>query len=199
MILSHNGRSPDIHPEAFVAPDATICGNVRIGAGARIMHGARVVAESGAIDIGRNTIIMQNAVVRATTADCRIGSSVLIGPTAHIVSATVEDEVFLATGTSIFHNSTIGTRSVVRIHGVVHVNTELAPDSVVPIGWVAVGAPAKLFSADQAEALWAEQAPLKFTLTAYGIDQPLNTCLPTVTQRVSERLASHAEDRVLGD
>ena len=108
----------------------------------------------------------------------------------------IEDEVFLATGTSIFHASRIGARSVVRIHGVVHVNTHLAPETVVPIGWVAVGNPAELFSTDQAEELWAVQEPLKFSKTVYGIDQSLNTCLKAVTRVVSDRLRPHTEDVV---
>jgi len=197
MLIMHNGKSPKIHNEAYIAPDVTICGDVTIGAGARIMHGARVVAEGGKVEIGDEVIVMQNAVVRATaTHDCRIASNVLIGPTAHVVGATIEEEVFLATGTSIFHGSRIGTKSVVRIHGVVHVNTHLVAGSVVPIGWVAAGSPAELFSTDRADALWAAQEPLKFARTVYGTDQPLNTCMKQVTQAVSERLGSHVTDSI---
>ena len=197
MLIAHDQKKPQVHPEAYVAPDATVCGDVAIDAGARIMHGARIVAEGGRIEIGRDTIVMQNAVVRSTaTHDCLIAENVLIGPTAHLVGTTVEKEAFLATGTSIFHGSRIGSRSVVRINAVVHVNTELSPKSVVPIGWVAVGKPAKLFSTDQDEELWAEQAPLKFTKTAYGVDVPLNECLAEVTEIVSNRLAGHKDDVV---
>ncbi len=198
MLITHNARSPIIASEAYVAPDATICGDVSIGQGSRIMHGARIIAEGGRVEIGENVIVMQNAVIRSTLAhNCVIGSSVLIGPTAHVVGAVVEDEVFLATGTSIFHASRIGSRSVVRINGVVHVNTHLAPETQVPIGWVAVGNPAQLFSPDQAEELWAVQEPLKFALTAYGIDQPLYTCLKEATSAVSRRLKSHIVDTVV--
>ena len=195
MFITHAGKSPQIDSEAFCAPDATICGAVSIGKGSRIMHGARIIAEGGKIVIGNNVIIMQNAVVRSTsTHNCIIGSSVLIGPTAHIVGATIENEVFLATGTSIFHGSHIGAQSVVRIHGVVHVNTHLAAKTSVPIGWVAVGNPAQLFSTDQAEELWAVQEPLNFAKTVYGVDQPLNACLSYVTSSVSDKLETHLMD-----
>lgn len=41
MILSHLGRAPQIDKDAFIAPDATICGDVRLGAGVRVMHCGR--------------------------------------------------------------------------------------------------------------------------------------------------------------
>ncbi len=195
MLLMHGKKSPKVHKDAYIAPDATICGDVTIGAGARVMHGARIVAEGGRVDIGDEVIVMQNAVIRSTgTHDCLIATNALVGPTAHVVGATIEFEVFLATGTAIFHGSRIGAKSVVRIHGIVHVNTHLAAGTVVPIGWVAAGKPAELFSTDQADALWAVQEPLKFTRTAYGIDEPLNRCMKQVTRIVSDRLSTHRAD-----
>src|ERR1700679_339567 len=67
MIIEHAGRSPRIDPTAWVAPDATLCGDVVLGPGARVLHGARLIGEAcGRISIGRETIVMENAVVRAT-------------------------------------------------------------------------------------------------------------------------------------
>ena len=58
-----------------LAPDATLCGHVTIGPGVRILHGARLIGEAGgAIRIGRDGIIMENAVIRASTKHpCTIG------------------------------------------------------------------------------------------------------------------------------
>ena len=66
MLLTHLGRSPHVEPTAYVAPTATVCGDVAIGAHCRIMHGASIVAEGGRIEIGECCIIMENAVVRST-------------------------------------------------------------------------------------------------------------------------------------
>ncbi len=198
MIIEHLGKTPEIHKSAYVAPDATVCGEVSIADGARIMHGARIIAEGGVIKIGANAIIMENAVVRSTVShDCTIGDHSLVGPTAHIVGSTIEEDVFLATGTAIFHGSRIGARSVVRIHGTVHVNTVLPEESMVPIGWIAAGNPAQNFSPDQHEALWKVQKPLNFTQTAYGLDVVLNQNMAKVTTAVSGRLGTHSEDRVV--
>ena len=196
MRLSHLGKVPHVHPDAWVAPDATLCGDVRLGAGARVMHGARLVAEGGSIEIGPETIVLENAVLRATADhDCRIGAHVLIGPGAHVVGATLEDEVFIASGAAIFHGARVGRGSVVRIHAVVHVTSHLPPGSTVPIGWIACGNPAELFSPDRHEDLWRAQEPLNFTRTAYGIEPPLGPAMAKVTAKMSERLAGHREDR----
>lgn len=67
MLMTHAGRQPRIDPTAWIAPDATVCGDVTIGPGARVMHGARVIGEAGGtVRIGRECIVMENAVVRAS-------------------------------------------------------------------------------------------------------------------------------------
>ncbi|WP_353809853.1 hypothetical protein [Agromyces sp. SYSU T00194] len=98
-----------------------------------------------------------------------IGDAVLVGPHAHVNGARVEDEVFLATGAALFPGSRIGTGSEVRIHGVVQVNSTLAPGTVVPIGWIAAGTPAELFAPDRHDDLWAVQRELDFPGTVYGV------------------------------
>jgi len=157
MILSYEEQSPSIDPDAWVAQDATVCGDVTIGAGSRIMHGARLVAEAGgSIHIGRNCIVFENAVIRATSRhDCSIGDYCIVGPNSHVVGAQIDDEVFVATGAAVFHGAQIGRGSEVRINGTVHLRTRLEPGSTVPIGWVAVGDPAEILSSDQHEAIWA--------------------------------------------
>lgn len=145
MILSYEERSPSIDPDAWVAEDATVCGDVTIGAGSRIMHGARLVAEAGgSIRIGRNCIVFENAVIRATSRhDCSVGDHCIVGPNSHVVGGRIDAEVFVATGAAVFHGAQIGQGSEVRINGTVHLRTRLEPGSTVPIGWVAVAGSAR--------------------------------------------------------
>jgi carbonic anhydrase/acetyltransferase-like protein (isoleucine patch superfamily) len=199
MIIAHLGRTPVIDPDAWVAPDATVCGDVTIAAGARIMHGARVIAEGGAIAIGRSSIVMENAVVRSTTDhDCFIADHVLVGPCTHVVGAAVEDEVFLATGSAVFHGSHVGRGSEVRIHAVVHLRTRLEAGATVPVGWIACGDPAQLFSPDRHDDLWVVQKSLDFPRTAYGLDRDMPDIMRRITERMSERLGTHRQDRPAG-
>jgi carbonic anhydrase/acetyltransferase-like protein (isoleucine patch superfamily) len=189
MLMARGGKAPAIDAAAWVAPDATVCGDVQVGAGARIMHGARVIAEGGGIRIGANTIVMENAVIRATARHgCAIGDHCLIGPQTHVAGAVIEDEVFVATGASIFHGAKIGTGAEVRINGVVHIRTVLEPGATVPIGWVAVGNPAKILPADQHDAIWAEQGPLNFPQWVYGLDRTTPELMKAITRRLSEEL-----------
>ncbi|AQQ07902.1 transferase (plasmid) [Roseibium algicola] len=190
MSTSEGNASPFIDPDAWVAPDATVAGDVRICAGSRIMNGARLVAEGGStIRVGRNCIVLENAVIRATSRhDCKIGDHCLIGPNTHVVGAEIEDEVFIATGAAVFHGAQVGHGSEVRVNGTVHLRTRLEPGSTVPIGWVAVGDPARILSADQHEAIWTIQKPLDFPGFVYGVDRNAPDVMKTITQRLSESL-----------
>jgi carbonic anhydrase/acetyltransferase-like protein (isoleucine patch superfamily) len=195
MLIEHLGKSPVVDPTAYVAPNAVVCGDVAVGAGARIMFGAQIIAEGGSIKIGQECIIMENAVLRSSAAhSLTVGSNCLIGPNAHVVGSTIEDEVFLATGSAVFHGSHIGAGAEVRINGVVHLKTHVAPGATVPIGWVAVGNPAQLFPASEHEAIWKIQEPLNFPLTVYGFERT-EASMIKITQRLSVALGSHVDDK----
>ncbi|HZM75325.1 MAG TPA: hypothetical protein VFC19_06340 [Candidatus Limnocylindrales bacterium] len=173
---------------AWVSPDATVSGDVTLGPGTRVMPGARIVAEAGgAITIGQSCIVLENAVIRATGRHpCVIGDHCLIGPHAHIVGATLADQVFIATGASVFHGASLGKGCEVRVNGTVHLRTTLDPGIAVPIGWVAVGT--KILSPDKHEEIWAEQQPLDFPGYVYGVERDTPDAMVRITQRLSEAL-----------
>ncbi len=197
VLLSHNGKNPQVHASAYVAPTATLCGDISIGPGCRIMHGASIIAEGGKITIGEQCIVFENAVVRSNTDHpVFIGKYCLIGPNAHVAGCTIEDEVFIATGAAIFHGARLGKGSEIRIHSVVHLNSCLEPGVVVPIGWIAVGNPARLFSPDRHEEIWGIQKLLNFPLTVYGFDRP-EASMKKITRRLSDNLGSHIDDSII--
>ncbi len=199
MRFEHLGAQPRIHPDAVVAPTAIVSGDVTIGAGCQVLHGAVITAEGGPVTLGDEVIVMENALIRASSANAvHIGSHVLVGPMASVSGATVADEVFLATGTRIFNGARIGARSEVRINAVVHVRTVLPPESVVPIGWVAVGDPVQVLSPDRHEEIWALQHDLDFPGYVFGLDRDTPDLMVQLTQRYGSSLARHAGDRLLG-
>jgi len=108
--------------------------------------------------------------------------------------ATVGDEVFLATGTRVFNGARIGERSEVRINAVVHLRSVLPPDSVVPIGWVAVGDPAQILPAERHEQIWAAQKELDFPGYVFGIDRETPDLMVQLTERYGRSLARHERD-----
>ncbi|MGD6747615.1 gamma carbonic anhydrase family protein [Streptomyces sp. BH106] len=198
MLIEHRGKRPVVPDSAYVAPSAVLCGAVVLGERARVLHGAVLTAEDGEVRTGRDVVVMENALVRGRAQHPAVlGDSVLIGPHAHINGARVEDEVFAATGVSMFPGAVAGTRSELRINSVLHVNSRLSPDTVVPIGWIAAGDPARLFSPDRHDELWAEQEGLDFPGTVYGV--PRGTPMREVMERQTDFYGAHLDDRPLPD
>jgi gamma-carbonic anhydrase len=197
MVIEHRGRRPVVPDSAYVAPSTVLCGAVVLGERTRVLHGAVLTAEDGEVRLGADVVVMENALVRGRAAHpAVVGDAVLIGPHAHVNGATVEDEVFVATGVSIFPGAVAGTRSELRINSVLHVNSRLAADTVVPIGWIAAGDPAQLFSPDRHEELWEMQRELDFPGTVYGV--PRGTSMRDVMARQVEFYGKHRNDRVPG-
>jgi gamma-carbonic anhydrase len=195
MLVEHRGRRPEVHESAWVAPTAVICGDVRIGAGARVLFNAVVTAEDGRVGIGERCVVMEHALVRGRAAHpVEIGADVLIGPHAHVNGARIGAEAFIATGAALFPGATVGARAEVRIHGVVHVNSAVPDYGLVPIGWIAVGD--EVFAPDRHEEIWAIQRELDFPGTVYGEPRG-DDLMARVMPRQSAWLGAHRDDRVL--
>lgn len=197
MQFRHQDRQPQIDPSATVAPTAVLVGNVRIGPHTVVSHGAILNAEDGMIEIGATCVVMENAVIKASRrAPVLIANHVLVGPRAYLSGCTVRDEVFLATGTTVFNHAVIGERAEIRINGVVHLRTVLPADATVPIGWVAVGDPAKILPPDRHDEIWAAQKPLDFPKTVFGVDRPPagESIMPQIMPRYCRALARHRDD-----
>jgi carbonic anhydrase/acetyltransferase-like protein (isoleucine patch superfamily) len=196
MLLEHRGRRPVVPESAYVAPSAVLCGAVVLADGSRVLHGAVLTAENGEVHVGRNSVVMENALVRGRADHpATIGDSVLIGPHAHVNGARIEDEVFVATGVSLFPGSVAGHGAELRINSVLQVNSRLEPGAVLPIGWIAAGDPAQLFSPNRHEELWEVQRTLDFPGTVYGV--PRGTPMTEIMARQSQYYAAHQQDRLL--
>jgi carbonic anhydrase/acetyltransferase-like protein (isoleucine patch superfamily) len=200
LLIEHCGKSPHIDRSAYIAPNAVISGDVTIGAHSRVLFGAVATAEGGPVVIGENCIIMETAVLRGTPRHkLQLGHHVLVGPRAYLTGCTVENSVFLATGATIFNGAHIGERSEVRINGVVHLLTRLPPDSLVPIGWIAVGDPAIIRAPKNHDEIWAVQQTLNFPKVVWGLERAPEgeTIMPEITTQYAKALARHLDDRIL--
>ena len=124
MLLEHRGKRSKVHESAYVAPTATLSGDVTVGENSRVLFGAVLTAEGGPIEIGTKCVVMENAVIRGTKRHpAKIGNNVLVGPRAHLTGCTVQDNAFLATGSTVFNAARITAGAEVRINGVVHIRT----------------------------------------------------------------------------
>ncbi len=200
MIIRHEGKEPKIDGTAYIAPNATICGDVSIGKGSRIMFGAQIIAESNPISIGENCIVLENAVIRAAGAGkLTIGNNCLIGPNAHLASCEIADEVFVATGASIFHGARVGSGAEIRINAIVHLKTHFPEGEVLPIGWIALGNPVRMFAPKDHKEIWEIQQSLNFPDLVYGLGErdDLRNTNKALCKTMSERLGTHRDDEIV--
>jgi carbonic anhydrase/acetyltransferase-like protein (isoleucine patch superfamily) len=196
MLVEHRGRAPVIDPSAYVAPTAVVCGDVRVGPEARVLFGAVVSAEDGQVAIGARCVVMEHALVRARSAHpVRLEDDVLVGPHAHVNGSVVGAGSFLATGSALFPGSRLGRDVEVRIHGVVHVNSALGDGALVPIGWIAVGDPARVLPPGAHHDIWEIQRELDFPGTVYGL--PRDAPGRARMERQAAWFGAHRDDRAL--
>lgn len=112
MILSSGTKKPKIHPSTYVAPTATISGDVTVGADCAILHGAVIASEGAPVTISSNCVVMENAVVKAsggsaTQFPAKIGERCIIGPHAYVVGATLETGCMLGSGAAVYNGVTL--------------------------------------------------------------------------------------------
>jgi carbonic anhydrase/acetyltransferase-like protein (isoleucine patch superfamily) len=156
MEIRYRHNTPSVHPEAYVAPTAVLSGQVRVGPGSCVLHGAVLAADSGPVEVGANCVIMEHAVLRGTPRHpLTLGDHVLAGPHSYLTGCTVGDEVFIATGAMVFNAAQMGRASSVALGGAVHIGCVVPPQTRIPIGWVAVGDPARLYPPGETDSIRA--------------------------------------------
>lgn len=138
-IYALGDREPDIHPEAFVHPDAVVIGAVRIGAGSSIWPGAVLRGDGAGIVVGERTSIQDGAVIHCTRArETIVGDDCVIGHLAHLEACTIESGSLVGTGSIVLH------RSIVRTGALVGAGAVVPNDVEVPSRAMALGVPAKI-------------------------------------------------------
>lgn len=138
-VYALGGAEPKIHPTAFIHPQATVIGNVEIGAEASIWPSAVLRGDEGLIRIGQRTSVQDCSVLHTTAEHPTIvGDDCVIGHIVHLEGCTVEDQALVGNGAVVLHRATIRTCSLVGSNAVV------PNDMDVPTGAMALGVPAKI-------------------------------------------------------
>lgn len=140
---------PRIAPTAWVHPDATIIGDVEIGAGSSVWPGAVLRGDFGAIRIGERTSIQDNVVIHAAPhAPTVVGDGCIVAHLAFIETAIVEDDCMVAVAAQMLPGSIL-RRGTVAAAGAV-----LAAGLEVPSGHRAQGVPARLVPSSHPDAAY---------------------------------------------
>jgi carbonic anhydrase/acetyltransferase-like protein (isoleucine patch superfamily) len=195
MQIRHRDTAPSVDPSAYIAPTAVLSGDVRVGPGSCVLHGAVLTADGGPVRVGANCVIMEQAVLRGTPAHpLLVGDHVLIGPHAYLSGCDLGDEVFVATGAMVFNGARMGRASSVALGGGVHIGCVVPPQTAIPIGWVAVGDPARTYPPGEAEQIRAGLAEAGgFLPFVFGAEPAASRGeqMRTALSRYSRALARH--------
>ncbi|HEV2427214.1 MAG TPA: gamma carbonic anhydrase family protein, partial [Acidimicrobiales bacterium] len=107
-------RTPSIHAEAFVHPDAVVIGDVRIGAWSSVWPGAVLRGDYGTIVVGERTSIQDNAMVHAVAEfPTVVGSDCVIGHVAHLEGCVIHDGALVGSGAVVLHRAEVHTGATV--------------------------------------------------------------------------------------
>ncbi|GIU87727.1 MAG: gamma carbonic anhydrase family protein [Acidimicrobiia bacterium] len=136
-LFAFEGLRPQVHAQAFVAPTATLVGDVIVEAGASIWYGAVIRADYAPVIVRAGANVQENAVIHGPpglTTD--IGRGVTVAHNCVVHGAILEEECLVANGSVVLDGATIGPRSLVAAGSVV------AAGSRIPGGMLVAGVPA---------------------------------------------------------
>jgi carbonic anhydrase/acetyltransferase-like protein (isoleucine patch superfamily) len=151
------GKKPDIERALFVAKNATVVGDVVLGAQSSVFYGAVLRGDINVIRIGEGTNIQENVVVHlADDAGAFVGSWCTIGHSAIVHACAIGDECLIGMGATVLDHAKIGARSIVGANSLVPQDFECPPGSLV------YGSPARIIRVlteeeQRALRVWAEK------------------------------------------
>ncbi len=138
-IYALGDQAPDIDPSAYVSPEATVIGNVRIGANSSIWPNAVLRGDDNRIEIGDNTSVQDGAVIHCTEEFATIvGNWCTVGHLAHLEGCRVEDHALIGTGSIVLHDA------IVRSHALIGAAALVPGRMDVPSRSMALGVPARI-------------------------------------------------------
>ena len=132
MLIEFKGMAPDVSQAAYIAENATICGDVTLGKDSSVWFNAVIRAEVAPISVGEMSNVQDHTMLHADY-DCpiRIGSRVSIGHSAIIHGATIEDRVIVGMGAIVMNGAVIGEGSIIAAGALVKEGTIIPPYSLV--------------------------------------------------------------------
>jgi gamma-carbonic anhydrase len=201
VFIEHRLKTPQVSESAYIAPTAVLAGDVTIGPHTQVLFGAVITAEGGPVEIARNCVIMENAVIRGVPGqETRVGDNVLVGPHAHLTGCVVEGDSRIATGAVVFNGARIEAGSEVEFNAVIYINTVVPSGTAVPMGWFAGGQPAELVPPGNWERIRAIMGPLDYPGTVFGVGTShTGSPMPDIARRYSRGLALHRNDHIVPD
>jgi carbonic anhydrase/acetyltransferase-like protein (isoleucine patch superfamily) len=137
LLYEFEGKRPTVHAEAFVAPTATLIGDVTVEKGASVWYGAVLRADICSIVVREGANVQDNSVVHGgPDAVVEIGAGATVAHSCVVHGAVIEREGLLGNGSTMLDGSRLGAGSMVAAGSLV------SPETQIPSGVLAAGAPA---------------------------------------------------------
>jgi carbonic anhydrase/acetyltransferase-like protein (isoleucine patch superfamily) len=132
LIVSIRGREPSLHAESWLAPNASVIGQVTLAARASVWYGATLRAEAEPIEIGFGTNIQDGVTIHVDSEfPVSVGAGVSVGHNAVLHGCVVEDDVLIGMGAVILNGATIGKGSLIAAGALVPQGVAVPPRSLV--------------------------------------------------------------------
>ena len=134
LVLPFNGVSPRIAPDAFLAPNAVVIGDVTVGPAASVWFGAVLRGDHPGfgIEVGPRSNVQDNCVIHVGDWQATvIGAGVTVGHGAKFESCTIEDDCVIGMNAVILQEAVIGQGSLVAANTVVMERSQIPPGSLV--------------------------------------------------------------------
>lgn len=139
FLVAFEGKAPRVHPKAFLAPTATLIGDVVVEEGASVWFGAVLRADFDRIVVGAGSSVQDNVVIHAAEGlPTLIGPSSTVAHLAYLEGCVVEEGALIGVGALVLHRARVGRGAVVAAGSVVLEGME------VPPGTLAAGVPAQV-------------------------------------------------------
>jgi carbonic anhydrase/acetyltransferase-like protein (isoleucine patch superfamily) len=138
-LFSFEGLAPTVSPEAWIAPTATLVGDVHVEAGASIWYGAVLRADFGPILVRRGANVQDGSVLHGGPDPVtEVGEGATIGHLCVVHGAVVHAEALIGNGATVLDGAVVGPRALVAAGATV------PPRMEIPGGMLAVGVPARV-------------------------------------------------------
>ena len=136
-LFEFEGKAPSVHPSAFVAPTASIIGDVTIEENASVWYGVVLRADFGPIVVRAGANVQDGSVLHTPEhLTCEVGEGATIGHSCMVHGATIGTEALIGNGAIVLDGATIGERTLIAAGSVV--------TGDIPAGVLALGAPARV-------------------------------------------------------
>jgi carbonic anhydrase/acetyltransferase-like protein (isoleucine patch superfamily) len=132
MEITIEGRTPEVADSAWIAPNATLVGSVRIGEGASVWYGAVLRADNEPITIGARSNIQDNCAFHVDREKpVTLGEGVSVGHGAVVHGATIGDHVLVGMGAIVMNGAVIGDECLIAAGALIPEGMEVPPRSLV--------------------------------------------------------------------